>query len=206
VTFKAGPDFQRYDLENLSQEKNSFYSIEGINFQLNYDYWISQMFVLKHNTSFSKYQVRRYDGLATSNEDKRQYSYSYGVEFNLANVYLGYQLAKERRTWMYERAPNIVEERRVKTNAHRFEIGYRLYIYKPVALDFFYRYSFLRNRADTPVGELKGKEVSFGFKVYWNKEEEAQYGIEFNEIITNLSWGTGTIRNKTFQVLPFISF
>ncbi len=206
VSFKAGPDFQRYDLENLTQEKDSFYSIDGINFQINYDYWLSEMLVLKHSTSFSRYQLRRYDGLPLNNEEKKQYAYSYGGELVLGNFYLGYQMAKERRTWMYETSFNDIVERRVKTNAHRFEVGYRLYIYKPIALDFFYRYSFLKNRADTPVGDLKGSETAFGFKVFWNKEEEAQYGIEFNEIITNISWGTGTLRNKTFQILPFVSF
>lgn len=206
ISFKAGPDFQRYDLENLSQEKDSFYSIDGVNFQFNYDYWLSEMLVLKHSTSFTRYQLRRYDGQALSNEDKKQYSFSYGGELVLGNFYLGYQMAKERRTWMYERDLNLIEERRVKTNAHILEAGYRLYIYKPIALDFFYRYSFLKNRADTPVGELKGKETSFGFRVFWNKEEEAQYGVELVETITNLSWGTGTLRNKTFKILPFISF
>jgi len=206
VTFKLGPDFQRYDLENLSQEKNSFYSIDGLNFQFTYDYWFSHWLIFKHNTSFSRYQLRRYDGVAINNEDKKQYSFSYGAELVLVNFYLGYQLAKERRTWMYESRLGFVDETRLKTNAHKFEVGYRLYIYKPVAIDFFYRYSLLSNRAETQVGEVSGKEVSFGFRAFWNKAEETQYGIEFNEVITNTSWGTGTLRNKTFQMLPFISF
>jgi len=204
-TAKLGPDYRRYDLQDLQSVKTGYFNQDGVSFNIGMEHYLTQWFTLTSSYTFSKFTLKRYDGVSVGSKGRHQHQFNLGFNLYLRNFYLSYNFGFEKSPWLYQNT-NSIDITRIKMNGHELAVGYKMYVWSPVALDFSYSYKELSGGNDLPITDFKGNQNKFSFKIFWNFKERSQIGIEISEIILKTFWNGGSQRNKVFTILPYYSF